>query len=205
MDEMPLASELPGDSHVNATTRNEITDLLIAWAGGEQAALTPLMDKVYARLLRIAGAYLKEERKDHTLDAAALVHESFLRLIQQERVRWQDRAHFFSVAARLMRRVLLDHARRHASLKRGCDVLRVPLEDAADSMAPFQPELIALDEALQVLERKDPQLAELVVMRYFGGMSKEDVAEVLGMSSATVSRRWRTARAWLYDYLQGAA
>ena len=185
-------------------TQEEITNLLIAWSEGDEAALAPLMDEVYARLLRIAGAYLKEERDDHTLDAAGLVHEGFLRLIQQERVRWKDRAHFFSVAARLMRRVLLDHARRRTSFKRGGDVLRIPLEDAAGAEAASrQPELIALDEALQLLERRDPQLCEIVVMRYFGGMRKEEVAEVLGMSSATVARRWRTARSWLYDYLQG--
>lgn len=185
--------------------QSEITDLLIAWSGGDQAALTPLMDVVYARLLRIAGGYLRDERTGHTLDAAALVHEAFLRLIQQERVRWQDRAHFFAVAARLMRRVLLDHARRHESIKRGRDVLKVPLEDAAGASTARHPNLIELDEALQELEARDPALAELVVLRYFGGMRKEEVGEVLGMSSATVSRRWRTARALLYEYLQRPA
>ncbi len=189
---------------VKAKEPNEVTDLLVAWSGGDQDALAPLMDEVYARLLRIAGAYLRDERTDHTLDAAALVNEGFLRLIQQDRVRWQDRAHFFAVAARLMRRVLLDHARRHTSLKRGADVVKIPLEDAASSSAPRHPEILALDEALRGLEAKDPQLGELVVMRYFGGMRKEEVAEVMGLSSATVSRRWRTARAWLFDYLRDA-
>ena len=161
------------------------------------------MDKVYARLLRISGAYLREERSDHTLDAAALVNEAFLRLVQQSRVRWQDRAHFFSVAARLMRRVLLDHARRHGSLKRGHDVLKIPLEDVTRLGGTQHPELVELDDALRALEAKDPQLCELVVMRYFGGMSKEEVGAVLGVSSATAARRWRTARAWLYEYLRG--
>ena len=189
-------------SHVDVNAENEITDLLIAWSGGNQEALAPLMDEVHARLVRIAGAYLKNERNDHTLDAPALVNEAFLRLIQQQRVRWQDRAHFFAVAARLMRRILLDHSRRHASIKRGQDVPVLPLEEALDASAPRPRYLIALDEALVDLESKDPQLAELVVMRYFGGMRKEEVAEVLGLSSATVARRWRIARAWLFEYLQ---
>lgn len=188
---------------MDVLNRNGITDHLVAWSHGDQDALAPLMDAVYERLLKLAGTYLKQEREDHTLDAAGLVNEAFLRLIQQERVRWQDRAHFFAVAAKLMRRVLLDHARRHESIKRGRDVLRVPLDDVGIGSAGRHPDLIAVDDALWELEKRDPQLAELVVMRYFGGMKKEEVAEVLGISSATVSRRWRTARAWLFDYLQG--
>ncbi|MCH9648639.1 MAG: sigma-70 family RNA polymerase sigma factor [Deltaproteobacteria bacterium] len=179
----------------------EVTDLLLAWRNGRQEALAELMEFVYSRLLRIGGAYLKDERADHTLDAAALVHECYLRLVQQERVRWQDRAHFFAVAARLMRRVLLDHARRRESLKRGSEIAKIPLDEAMDSFPIRQPQLIALDQALHDLEAKDSQLSELVVLRYFGGMRKEEVSEVLGISSATVSRRWRTARAWLFEYL----
>ncbi len=188
----------------------EITDLLVAWSGGNSDALAPLMDEVYPRLLRLATRYLQRERANHTLDAASLVHEAFLRFVHQERVRWQDRAHFFAVAAKIMRRVLLDHARRHASLKRGRDILLVPLDEAANASSPDpgsqrHPNLIALDDALQALERREPQLAELVVMRYFGGMRKEEVAEVLDMSPATVSRRWRTARAFLFTYLEGSS
>lgn len=179
-----------------------ITDHLVAWGGGDQEALTPLMDAVYERLLRLASTYLKRERDNHTLDAAGLVNEAFLKLIQQERVRWQDRAHFFAVAAKVMRRILLDHARRHDSLKRGRDVLRIPLEDVGGGASSRHPDLIAVDEALWELESRDAELAELVVMRYFGGMKKEEVAEVLGISPATVSRRWRTARAWLFEYLK---
>lgn len=182
--------------------RKGITDHLVAWSNGDSTALSPLMDEVYERLLRLASTYLKRERNDHTLDAAALVHEAFLRLIQQERVRWQDRAHFFAVAAKIMRRILLDHARRHESLKRGRDVLKVPLDEIVGEPPVRHPDLIAIDEALWELESQDAQLAEIVVMRYFGGMKKEEVGEVLGISSATVSRRWRTARAWLFDYLQ---
>lgn len=163
------------------------------------------MEAVYQRLLRIAASHLKDERSDHTLDAAGLVHEAFLRLIHQERVRWRDRVHFYSVSAKLMRRVLLDHARRHESLKRGRNALKIPLEDLSGVSVPRHPDLIALDEALRELEARDGELADLVVMRYFGGMKKEEVAQVMGISSATVARRWRTARAWLYEYLQDAA
>lgn len=187
---------------MDALNRKGITDHLVAWSGGDETALSPLMEEVYERLLRLATTYLKRERGDHTLDPASLVHEAFLRLIQQERVRWQDRAHFFAVSAKIMRRILLDHARRHESQKRGRDVLKVPLEDIAGSTPTRHPDLITIDEALRELESKDAQLSEIVVMRYFGGMKKEEVGEVLGISSATVSRRWRTARAWLFDYLK---
>ncbi len=187
---------------MDVTSDHEITELLTAWSNGDRQALAPLMEGVHARLVRIAGAYLKDERQNHTLDAPALVNEAFLRLIQQQHVRWQDRAHFFAIAARLMRRVLLDHSRRHKSLKRGRAVARLPLEEAFDTYAPRPRDLIALDEALVDLEAKDRQLAELVVMRYFGGMRKKEVAEVLGLSDSTVARRWRIARAWLFEYLR---
>lgn len=187
---------------MESSSRDGITDLLIAWSAGDRGALTPLMESVYPRLLRIAGSHLKTERDDHTLDAAGLVNEAYLRLIQQERVQWQDRVHFLSVAARLMRRVLLDHARRRATIKRGPAALKVPLEAAAEVGDTRHPNLIALDDALHALESADPQLAEVVVMRYFGGMRQDEVAVVMGVSSATVARRWRTARAWLFEYLQ---
>ncbi len=187
---------------MDAVNRKGITDHLVAWSDGDEAALSPLMDEVYLRLLRLATTHLKRERQDHTLDAAGLVHEAFLRLIQQDRIRWQDRAHFFAVAAKIMRRILLDHARRHEALKRGRDVLKIPLDELLDSAPTRHPDLIAIDDALRELESMDAQLSEIVVMRYFGGMKKEEVAEVLGISSATVSRRWRTARAWLFDYLK---
>lgn len=179
--------------------------MLLAWSGGDGDALAPLMEAVHQRLLRIAASHLKTERDDHTLDAAALVNEAFLRLIRQERVDWRGRVHFFSVSAKLMRRVLLDHARRHESLKRGRDALKVPIEDLASVSISRHPDLIALDDALQELEARDSELADLVVMRYFGGMKKEEVAQVMGISTATVARRWRTARAWLYEYLQDSA
>lgn len=182
-------------------TKNEITDLLVAWSGGNPEALAGLMEKVYARLLRLAGSYLRRERNDHTLDASALVHEAFLRLVEQHRVGYRDRAHFFAIAAKLMRRVLIDHARKHASQKRGREVLRVPFEDAIGTEGTRHPNLIALDDALRELEARDEELTELVVLRYFGGMRKEEVAEVMNLSPATVSRRWRTARSFLYDYL----
>ncbi len=185
--------------------RGDITELLTAWTNGDKSALGPLMEGVYERLVRIAASYLKDERRDHTLDAAALVHEAFLRLVQQDRARFADRAHFYSVAARTMRRVLLDHARKQASLKRGRGTLRIPIEQGFDVADPKHPDLLTLDDALRALESEDAELADLVVMRFFGGMKKMEVAEVMGVSGATVARRWRTARAWLFEYLRDSS
>ncbi len=182
--------------------RRDLTECLVAWSEGDETALSPLMEGTYDRLLRLAQTFLKSERIGHTLDAASLVNEAFLKLIQQDRVRWQDRAHFFAVAAKIMRRILLDHARHHERLKRGKGVEKVPLHELDSRATAQKSSMIAIDEALGELELLDPELAEVVVMKYFGGMKKEEIGEVLGISSATVSRRWRTARSWLYDYLR---
>ena len=180
---------------------HEITRLLQAWKGGDEDALNELSRLVYARLSRLAATYLQRERLGHTLETGALVNEAFLRLSDQHQVQWRDRAHFFALAAKMMRRVLVDHARRTESSKRGGDAMTICLHELHDVGVRQHPDLVSLDDALVDLESEDPDLANLVVMRYFGGLSREDIAEALGISLTTVARRWRTARAWLFAYL----
>ncbi len=173
----------------------DITALLKDWSGGDREALERLMPVVYGELKRLAASYLRSERPDHTLQPTALVHEAFLRLQGQRSVIWSNRGHFFGIAARIMRRILVDHARRRRAAKRDGVVLRLTLVDAgADDRAP---ELIALDSALTSLEELDPQQARVVELRFFGGLTVEETAEAAGISTATVKREWRTARAWL--------
>ena len=180
---------------------HEITHLLIAWRRGDEEALGQLLPMVYRRLKEIAGYLLNRERRDHTLDATALVHEAYLRVADLESISWQDRAHFFAMCARVMRRVLVDHARHHGREKRGA-ALRIEGIDLGGLPEKTAPELIALDEALKVLASQDAERATIVEMRFFGGLDRNEIAEVLGISSATVTRRWRAARAWLITYLQ---
>ncbi len=173
----------------------DITALLKGWSGGDREALERLMPVVYAELRRLAAAHLRSERPDHTLQPTALVHEAYLRLQGQRSVEWANRGHFFGIAARIMRRILVDHARRRRALKRDAAALHLA---AAEPEAPDQaPELIALDTALTSLEKLDPQQARVVELRFFGGMTVEETAEATGISTATVKREWRTARAWL--------
>lgn len=179
----------------------EITRLLVAWSDGDREALDQLMPLVYDRLRRLAGSFLLHERPDHTLQTAALVNEAYLRLIDQGQVRWRDRAHFLAIAGRMMRRILVDHARRRGYAKRGGEMRRLAPEELDRLSVDCTPDLMALHEALTSLAQRDAQLARLVELKYFGGMSKEEIAEVLDVSSATVTRRWRMARAWLYRYL----
>ena len=179
----------------------DITGLLIAWSDGEAEALDQLMPLVYGQLGQIANNYLRKERSDHTLDTACLVHEAYLKLVDEKRLRWRDRAHFFAIASQMMRWILVDHARRHASAKRGRDFERVVLDDSDLVATPRPPDLLALDDALKDLERHDPEGARLVELRYFGGLNKEQMAEVMGISSATVTRRWRVVRAFMYAIL----
>lgn len=173
----------------------DITALLKDWSGGDRAALERLMPVVYAELRRLAASYLRSERPDHTLQPTALVHEAYLRLADQHSVEWANRGHFFGIAARIMRRILVDHARRRRALKRDMAGLRLTTEDAGP--LDRAPELIALDSALTSLEKLDPQQAKVVELRFFGGMTVEETAEATGISTATVKREWRTARAWL--------
>ena len=174
----------------------QVTQFLIDWRAGDETALAQLIPLVYDELHRLAAAYLRRERRDHTLQTSALVNEAYLKLIEQK-VTWQNRAHFFGVAAQLMRRILVDHARAQQVAKRGGDQQRVSLADAAEIAATQNIDLLALDEALEQLTAFDPQQSRLVELRYFGGLTIEETAEVLGVSHATVEREWALARAWL--------
>lgn len=180
---------------------DDITGLLIAWSDGDAAALEPLMERVYDRLRRLAGSFMNQERGEHTLQTTALVHEAYLRLIRQDRVAWRDQAHFFAIAGRVMRRILVDYSRRLGKVKRGSHAQKLPLDALACLTEERAPELLALDDSLKMLAANDDELARIVELKYFGGLTKEEIAEVMGMSSATVTRRYRAARAWLYCYM----
>lgn len=177
-----------------ATT--QVTQLLRDWRNGDQAAFERLLPLVYDELRRLAGHYLRGERQGHTLQSAALVHEAYLQLLGQE-IDWQNRAHFLGVAAQAMRRVLVDYARSRNYQKRGGQVAHVEIEAAATIALAQAGELVALDDALQGLEKLDPRKSRVVELRYFGGLSVEETAEVLGVSVPTVVRDWNTAKAWL--------
>jgi RNA polymerase sigma factor (TIGR02999 family) len=179
------------------TTPKEITQLLIAWNQGDQRARDELTPLIYDELRRLARGYLRRERINHTLQPTALVHEAFLRLIDQSQVNWQNRAHFFGAAARLMRQILINHAEARRAAKRGGEAERVSLNDVDHFAVGQEIDLIALNEALNNLERIDPQQGRIVELRYFSGLTIEEISEVIGVSPATVKREWSTARAWL--------
>jgi RNA polymerase sigma-70 factor, ECF subfamily len=176
-----------------------VTELLAAWGGGDQAARDELMPLVYEELRRLARRCMHRERAGHTLQTSALVNEAFLRLVDQKNIRWQDRAHFFGIAARLMRQILVDYARRRGYAKRGGDVRRVPLDEAVIVSEERAAEVVALDDALKFLAEIDPRKSQVVELRFFGGLSIEETAEVLGVSEGTVRRDWALAKAWLHD------
>lgn len=185
---------------------NQVTDLLVRWRGGDKAALDSLMPLVYAELRRIANHYLQQERSDHTLQSTALVHEAYVRLTAQNLPQWQNRSHFFAVAAQLMRQILVDHARSHRASKRGGNVYKLALEDAEEQPRIFDVDILALDDALKSLATMDLQQSRVVELKFFAGLSVEDTADVLGISPSTVKRDWTTARAWLFRELnRGAA
>ncbi len=180
-----------------ASSRN-ITQLLVAWSEGDRAALDELMPLVYDELRGLASAYLARERQGHTLQTTALVHEAYLKLVDQRRVQWQNRAHFFGVAAQMMRRILVSHARAHSAKKRGQGAPPLSLDKAPEVSAKPKVDLVALDEALDRLTEIDPRQGRVVELRFFGGLSIEEAGEVLSLSPATVGREWRMAKAWLY-------
>jgi RNA polymerase sigma factor (TIGR02999 family) len=184
----------------------DITRLLRQWQDGNAEALERLMPLVYDELRALASRYLSRERRDHTLQTTGLVHEAYLKLAGQREVDWQNRAHFFGIAAQLMRRILVDHARRDRRAKRGGHAVHLSLDDA-DPSAPKAAvdaiDVYALDRALSRLEGLDPQQGRVVELRFFGGMTIEEAAVVTGLSSATVKREWAVARAWLYRELTG--
>jgi RNA polymerase sigma factor (TIGR02999 family) len=186
-----------------ATPPENVTALLRAWGSGDREAGERLMPLVYRELRRQAGRYLRRERRDHTLPATALVHETYLRLVG-EQAPWADRAHFFGVAARVMRQVLVDHARRHRAAKRGGGWTRVALEGsgvAAPLVGDRDLDLVVLDEGLVELAALDPAKARVVELRFFGGLSLAETAETLGVSASTITREWRMARAWLRRFI----
>jgi len=180
----------------------DISTLLRAWSDGDQSALEQLTPVVYDELHRLARRYMKGERSGHSLQTTALVNEAYMRLVDYERMQWQNRAHFFAVSAQLMRRILVEHARRH-NLKRGGGVPHVSLDEASMVDGDPDADLVALDDAMNGLARIDPRKVQVVEMRFFGGLSVEETAEVLKVSPVTVKRDWRAARAWLYRELTG--
>jgi RNA polymerase sigma-70 factor (ECF subfamily) len=180
----------------------QVSSLLRAWGDGDQGALEKLTPIVYDELRRLARRHMKRERPGHSLQTTALANEAYMRLVDYKRMQWQNRAHFFAVSSQLMRRILVDHARRH-NLKRGGGVQHVSLEQAALLVADENMDLVALDDAMNALARIDPRKVQVVEMRFFGGLSVEEIAEVLKVSTITVKRDWATARTWLYRELTG--
>lgn len=183
---------------------HEVTQLLIAWSNGDSNALERLIPAVYGELRRLARRYMKRESPGHTLQTTALVHEAYLRLIEQKDVKWQNRAQFFAISAQLMRRILVGMARARHADKRGGEARRISFDEALTVSDGFASELVSLDEALNELAELDPRRCRVVELRYFGGLSVEETAEVLKISPETVTRDWKRAKAWLYSELNKA-
>ena len=181
---------------------HDVTALLAVWGQGDREADSRLMAIVYDDLRRVARRRLRTERADHSLAPTALVHEAYVRLVDLRRMRWQNRAQFFAIAARLMRQILVDHARAHAAAKRGGVAWKVPLSERVGTTLPRDVDLLDLDAALEKLTTLDPRLGDLVVLRFFGGLTVEEAAVVLARSPATVKRDWTRARAWLFRELR---
>jgi len=180
----------------------QITDLLQAWSAGDRQALDRLLPLVDEELRRLARGYMSRERRDHTLQPTALINEAFIRLASAQNVRWQDRAHFFGICARLMRRVLVDYARARGFQKRGAEVEKLPLEQVSIAAPELPLDIVALDLALDALARKDERKCRVVELRFFAGLSVEETAEVLRVSADTVKRDWRIAKLWLLRQLE---
>jgi RNA polymerase sigma factor (TIGR02999 family) len=185
-----------------ADAPEQITERLIAWRNGDAQALDDVIRAVYQELRRMADAYLKRELSSHSLQPTALVHEVYLRLIDQTRVSWQNRAQFFGVAAQMMRRILVDHARNRQRGKRGGAAIKVSLDEAVHRSESRAPDLVALDTALTALFEIDERKGRVVELRFFGGLSVDETAEVLGVSPQTVLRDWKLSKAWLYQELK---
>ena len=186
---------------MSVEAQHEVTQILNDWSGGDANAPERLMPFVYDELRRLARSFLVKERDDHTLQPTALVHEAYVRLVDQTRVNWQNRAHFYGIASSMMRRVLIDHARAHAADKRGGAAVHFSLDDVQVPLEQRAADFVALDEALERLSQFDERKCKVVEMRFFGGLSDEEIAEALGVSTRTVLRDWKTARLWLYREL----
>jgi RNA polymerase sigma-70 factor (ECF subfamily) len=195
-------SEQPVRNETQAPDNAQVSRLLRAWGDGDRAALDQLTPIVYEELRRLARGYMRGERPGHSLQTTALVNEAYMRLVDYKGMLWQNRAHFFAVSAQLMRRILVEHARRH-NLKRGGGVQHVSLDETAIVGGDRAADLVALDDAMDALAQLDARKAQVVEMRFFGGLSVEETAEVLKVSSVTVMRDWSTAKAWLYRELTG--
>jgi RNA polymerase sigma-70 factor (ECF subfamily) len=187
-----------------ARSPHEITQLLAEWSDGNQTALDKLYPLVYDELHKMANRYMKRERKDHTLQTTALINEAYVRLVDQKNVHWENRAHFFAISAQIMRRILIDHARRHHYAKRGGGAQKVSLDETAMVASDPASNMLLLDEALNRLAEMDPRRGQVVELRYFGGLNNEEIAGVLKISENTVTRDWNMARAWLYQELSGS-
>lgn len=183
-------------------SRQDVTDLLIEWGKGDQDALNKLIPLVYDELHRLASRHLRHERPGHTLQTTALVHEAYLKLVDQRNLTWQHRAQFFAAAAQVMRHVLVDHARRRRAFKRGGDYCRFSLDESVISSEEKDPDLLTLNEALNSLAVIDPQQSRVVELRVFGGLTVEETAEALGISSRTVKREWSMGKAWLHKQIK---
>jgi len=185
------------------TSARTVTELLLAWSHGDAAVEEELVGQVYGELRRLASRALRRERSEHTLQTTALVHEAYLRLVDQRAVAWQSRNHFLAIAARMMRRILVDHARKRRYAKRGGGAATLSLDSMLELPLTEQgPDLVALDDALNDLGKDEPEQARLVELRFFAGLSIQETADALALSPATVDRRWRLAKAWLYRALQ---
>ena len=182
----------------------DVTGLLLAWRGGDESARARLVETVYGELRRLARGYLRREHPGHSLPPTALVHETYLKLVDQRRVQWQNRTQFFAIAAHLMRRILVDHARTRLALKRGKGA-RVPLDNVDSACEPLEVDVLALDAALDTLAARFPRQSQLVELRFFGGLTVPEIAAVLDVSPITVKRDWALAKAWLYREVQGHA
>ena len=190
------------ESHLTTSGHTEVSQLLVEWRQGDPKALDRLMPIVYDELRRLARRHRRRERLDHTLQTTALVHEAYLKLVNQEHANWQNRAQFFAIAAQLMRRILVDYARNHRAAKRGGDYIKLSLDNAAPLFDEKSTDLLALDEALDRLAELDPQQSRVVELRVFGGLNVEQSAAALGISPRTVKREWSMARAWLHQQLK---
>jgi RNA polymerase sigma factor (TIGR02999 family) len=184
---------------------HEITQLLAEWRDGNQQALDELYPLVYDELHRLARRYMSRERKGHTLQTTALINEAYVRLVDQRNVHWANRSHFFAISAQIMRRILIDHARRHAYAKRGGGARQVSLDETATVLRDNLSEFLRLDEALKSLAEFDPRRSQVVELKYFGGLNNDEIAGVLKISKNTVIRDWNMARAWLHSQLSGSA
>ncbi len=187
-----------------SSSPHEITRLLAEWSDGNQTALDKLYPLVYDQLHKMARRYMKREREGHTLQTTALINEAYVRLVDQKHIHWQNRAHFFAISAQIMRRILIDHARRHDYAKRGGGAQQVSLDEVAMVAVERASSLLLLDEALNRLAEMDARRSQVVELRYFGGLNNEEIAGVLKISENTVTRDWNMARAWLYQELSGS-